>query len=239
MEQPKRDAPSSHHHLARAVSTAARFNDALTEPATQRKSARIACAAEPFRESVARIARKRPREAGWIRFGRENTPRRDVDDQRTAFGDLGWDGRGRYSIGILVRMLAYQGRGRRMRAAVGILEWSASWPAHSLDLSRGSTSLLTPSAERLARQCRRSSAIPRTKWFCGRRSIRPATSSIPIRTQRINKLCATQVGPLLAQKRSRLATLPSIISTEAKATAAATADRRRQPSETRPAIAHG
>src|SRR4029450_74175 len=53
--------PSSHPHLARAVSTAARFNDALTEPATQRKSACITCSADPFRESVARIARTKRR----------------------------------------------------------------------------------------------------------------------------------------------------------------------------------
>jgi hypothetical protein len=49
--------PSSHHHLARAVSTAARLNDALTELATQRKSACIKANADPFQESVARIAR--------------------------------------------------------------------------------------------------------------------------------------------------------------------------------------
>src|SRR2546429_9591016 len=45
--------PSSHHHLARAVSTAARFNDALTEPATQRKSSCFTGTNDPFRESVA------------------------------------------------------------------------------------------------------------------------------------------------------------------------------------------
>src|SRR5262245_14307029 len=60
--------PSSHHHLARAVSTAARFNDALTELGTQRKSACITCSAGPFRESVARIARTGRWQAGFGRW---------------------------------------------------------------------------------------------------------------------------------------------------------------------------
>ena len=56
--------PSSHHHLARAASTVARFNDAQPRLATQRKSACITYTVDPFRESVARIARTLPREAG-------------------------------------------------------------------------------------------------------------------------------------------------------------------------------
>src|SRR5262245_36678574 len=52
--------PSSQHHLARAVFTAARFNDALTALTTQPKSACITCAIDPFQASVARIARIQP-----------------------------------------------------------------------------------------------------------------------------------------------------------------------------------
>ena len=79
--------PSSHHHLARAVSTAARFNDALTEPATQRKSACNTCSADPFRESVARIARTRRREARRIPVLDAGLTRvRYSGDQRTTFG---------------------------------------------------------------------------------------------------------------------------------------------------------
>src|SRR5215831_17046755 len=48
--------PSSHHHLARAVSTAARLT-MLTALTTQPKSACITCTNDPFQESVARIAR--------------------------------------------------------------------------------------------------------------------------------------------------------------------------------------
>jgi hypothetical protein len=87
MEQPKRDAPSSHHHLARAVSTAARFNDALTEPATQRKSACFTCSAEPFRESVARIARTTRWESCRIPVLDAGLARlRSGSDERTTFG---------------------------------------------------------------------------------------------------------------------------------------------------------
>src|SRR6266576_819444 len=84
--QPKRDAPSSHHHLARAVSTAARFNDALTELATQRKSACITCSADPFRGSVARIARTRRWQARRIPVLDTGLTRlRFCGDQRTTF----------------------------------------------------------------------------------------------------------------------------------------------------------
>jgi hypothetical protein len=51
--------------LARAVSTAARFNDALTELTTQRKAACITYTVDPFRESAARMARSPP----WKRGG--------------------------------------------------------------------------------------------------------------------------------------------------------------------------
>jgi hypothetical protein len=79
--------PSSHHHLARAVSTAARFNDALTELATQRKSACITCNADPFRESVARIARTRRWQARRIPVLDAGLTRvRCCGDQRTTFG---------------------------------------------------------------------------------------------------------------------------------------------------------
>jgi hypothetical protein len=59
---------TTHRHLARTVSTAARFNDALTELATQRKSAYITYTVDPFRESVARIARTLPREVFERRY---------------------------------------------------------------------------------------------------------------------------------------------------------------------------
>jgi hypothetical protein len=47
---------------ARAVSTAARFNDALTEPTTQRKAACFTSTVDSFRESVARMARRGPQQ---------------------------------------------------------------------------------------------------------------------------------------------------------------------------------
>ena len=47
-------------NLARAVSTAARFNDALTDECTQPKAACITYTVDPFRESVARMARTPP-----------------------------------------------------------------------------------------------------------------------------------------------------------------------------------
>jgi len=65
-EQPKRDAPLFPSPLSQSGFHRCTINDALTALTTQPKSACITCANDPFQESVARIARTLPREAGRI-----------------------------------------------------------------------------------------------------------------------------------------------------------------------------
>jgi hypothetical protein len=63
IEQPKRDAPLFPSPLSQSGFHRCTLNDALTALTTQPKSARITCTVDPFRESVARIARTQAAEA--------------------------------------------------------------------------------------------------------------------------------------------------------------------------------
>ena len=63
MKQPKRDAPLFPSPLSQSGFHRCTINDALTALTTQPKSACNACTVDPFRESVARIARTRAAEA--------------------------------------------------------------------------------------------------------------------------------------------------------------------------------